>query len=169
MFASCPIPTFNSRVFFCWTLHGAMCESLAFNSFAVCSQTPESLYQLFYFVFISSVNLLIVARIKKSIFKIQYSTKPVCWYNKLCKLSDTFSASSFLIATSPPITRAAVPLSSPHPISGIDAFGPPNPPGPPLPPPHDGRYGPRGSGLALQRRVSFLHTRHAAIFVSTFW
>ena len=119
MSASLLMTTFKSfqvrRAYFLQTRSGAMCESLAFNSFAVCSQTPESLYSLFYFVFISSVKLLTVARIKKSIFKIQHATKPVCWYSKICKLSDAFSASSFLIAPSPPITRAVVrAVSSPH-------------------------------------------------------
>ena len=54
-----------------------MCKSLAFDSFAVGSQTLESLYPLFYFVFIFSANLLTVARIKESIFKIRHAAKPV--------------------------------------------------------------------------------------------
>ena len=59
MSVSCPNATFSSRELFCGTQRGAMlCGSLGFNSFAVCSQKPESLYPLFYFVFIFNVSLL---------------------------------------------------------------------------------------------------------------
>ena len=105
-----------------------------------------------YFVFVYSVNLLTVARIMKSVFKIRHATKPVCWYSKIqtlwCLFGFLIPHSSFLIPHRPlPAHHACrCSVSPPRPISGIDAFAPPNPPGPPLPPPHDGRCGPRGSG-----------------------